>query len=80
MKVLCKECGGSGVVPFTPERGGPVCNTCVGYGHLSRRVFESIIATSIDYPSVYMGGPSERSKKLATKIANAIENEFDIFE
>ena len=64
----CKECGGTGTVVFTKERGGPTCNTCMGAGYMTEKVVLPTIASILDHPSVYMGGPSKQSLKKARKI------------
>jgi hypothetical protein len=36
---------------------------------------EHIIASSLDHPSVYMGGPSENSRRKARRIVEALASE-----
>lgn len=71
----CKECQGKGEVEFTKERGGPICNSCGGHGYLTDRILQRIIAAQIDYPSVYMGGPSPASLKKANNIIDILKKE-----
>jgi len=66
--LICKECGGTGKVEFTRERGGPVCNTCGGVGTMTAEVVQRNIASMLDHPSVYMGGPSQGSLRRAGRI------------
>ena len=68
MPLTCKECGGSGKVEFTRERGGPRCNTCGGAGVMTAEVIQRNIASMLDHPSVYMGGPSQGSMRRAKRI------------
>lgn len=71
----CKECNGTGKVVFTKERGGPICNSCGGNGVLTDEILERMIASKIDHPSVYMGGPSVNSRKKAVKIIEMLKKE-----
>jgi hypothetical protein len=71
----CKECNGTGEVVFTKERGGPKCNNCGGNGHLTDEFIKCIMASILDYPSVYMGGPSENNKRRAQKIIDFLKEE-----
>ena len=71
----CKECNGTGEVVFTKERGGPICNNCGGNGYLTDEIIKRIIASILDYPSVYMGGPSEGNKRRAQKIIEFLKEE-----
>ena len=71
----CKECNGTGEVVFTKERGGPRCVNCVGNGYLTDEIIKRIIASILDYPSVYMGGPSEGNKRRAQKIIEFLKEE-----
>lgn len=64
----CKECGGTGKVEFTKERGGPRCNNCGGEGYMTMKVVRPAIASILDNPSVYMGGPSHGSLRKADAI------------
>jgi RecJ-like exonuclease len=73
--VPCKECNGTGQVVFTKERGGPICNNCGGNGHLTVEIIQCTIASIMDYPSVYMGGPSYTNMKKAQKIINFLREE-----
>lgn len=41
-------------------------------------VLRQAIAAALDYPSVYMGGPSPHSIQRAIRIINAIISEYDI--
>ena len=72
---ICKECKGYGLVEFTKEHGGPVCNNCGGKGYMSPEVVQSYIAGILDYPNVYMGGPSQRSLHLAGKIVGMLQDQ-----
>jgi len=74
----CKECNGTGQVVFTRERGGPICNGCAGHGGLTRDLLVIHLAGRFDYPSVYMGGPSDHSKKRADDLVRGLEREFNI--
>lgn len=74
----CKECNGTGQVVYTRERGGPICNGCGGHGGLTRDLLVIHMAGWLDSPSVYMGGPSERSKKRADDFIRGLEREFNI--
>lgn len=71
----CKECGGTGEVIFTKERGGPRCNNCGGNGYLTDESIKITIASILDYPSVYMDGPSEGNKRKAQKIIEFLKQE-----
>ena len=71
----CKECNGTGQVVFTKERGGPTCNNCGGNGYLTDDIIIRMIASIMDYPSVYMGGPSRQSMQKAEKIINILKKE-----
>ena len=71
----CKECNGTGEVVFTKERGGPMCVNCVGNGYLTDEILESTMASIMDYPSVYMGGPSHHSRQKAIKIIKMLKEE-----
>ena len=71
----CKECNGTGKVEFTKERGGPICNNCGGNGHLTNEIIQRIMASIMDYPSVYMGGPSQNNMRKADKIIKFLEKE-----
>lgn len=73
--VCCKECSGTGVVDFTKERGGPVCNNCGGRGTVGREVIERVIGGILDHPSVYMGGPSRQSMRKAAAIADYLSDQ-----
>lgn len=70
----CKRCWGSGEIPFTKERGGPVCTECGGYGYITPSNLKTRIACSLDYPSVYMDGPSPQSRKRAERIFEILED------
>lgn len=71
----CKECDGTGKVVFTKERGGPICNNCGGNGYLTDEIIQRTMASIMDYPSVYMGGPSHHSMKKAEKIIAFLKEE-----
>jgi DnaJ-class molecular chaperone len=71
----CKECNGTGEVVYTKERGGPTCNSCGGAGHLTDIIIQRIMASIMDYPSVYMGGPSPGNMKRAEKIIEFLKKE-----
>lgn len=71
----CKECNGTGEVVFTKEKGGPICNSCGGNGYLTDIILQRMIASKIDYPSVYMGGPSPNSMRKAENILNMLKEE-----
>ena len=75
MATKCKECGGSGQVVFTKERGGPVCNNCGGAGYMTAEIVQRKIASLLDHPSVYMGGPSQGNLKRAGRIVQYLEKE-----
>lgn len=77
--VLCLECGGTGTVTFTKERGGPVCQNCGGKGYMSKDILQQRIAAILDHPSVYMGGPSKQNMRKAQTILDMmIKAGFDI--
>ena len=69
----CKECNGTGEVVFTRERGGPICNSCGGNGYLTDIILCRMIAGQIDYPSLYMGGPSYTSMRKAERIIDMLK-------
>ena len=71
----CKDCSGTGKIVFTKERGGPVCTSCGGNGYLTDEILCRIIAGAIDYPSLYMGGPSYNSIKRAERILSILKEE-----
>ena len=71
----CKECQGTGVVEFTTEFGGPQCNNCGGCGYITRITVERCIASILDSPSVYMGGPSRGSLRKADRIGDYLEDQ-----
>lgn len=75
MPIKCKECQGTGVVKFTKERGGPKCNGCAGFGHMTKHILRLRVGSILDHPSVYMGGPSLNSLKKADRIINYLINE-----
>lgn len=64
----CKQCNGTGEVVFTKEKGGPICPSCGGNGYLTDEILCRMIASTIDHPSVYMGGPSHNSMRKAERI------------
>lgn len=64
----CNNCGGTGKIEFSKERGGPVCPECGGSGALSQELIQRYIAEILDHPSVYMGGPSRGNLARADKI------------
>ncbi len=70
---LCKTCGGTGEVIFTKEHGGPVCNTCHGQGYIDSKVLRPRIAAILDFPSVYMGGPSHGNLRKADRILEMLK-------
>lgn len=70
MKLHCSYCEGKGEIEFTKERGGPVCPMCAGNGFLKKDQVDRYIGAILDHPSLYMGGPSQRSLKIASKISN----------
>lgn len=74
MALTCKECGGTGQVVFTKERGGPVCNTCGGAGTMTPEVVTRNIAAILDHPSIYMGGPSRRSMAMSARITDYLKS------
>lgn len=41
-------------------------------------VLRQAIASAIDYPSVYMGGPSRGAVQKAIRIVKAMSSEYDI--
>jgi DnaJ-class molecular chaperone len=69
----CKQCNGTGEVIFTKERGGPICPSCGGNGYLTDEILCRKIASMIDHPSVYMGGPSPGSMKKAQRIIDMLK-------
>lgn len=71
----CKECNGTGKVEFTKERGGPICNNCGGNGYLTNEIIQRTMASIMDFPSLYMGGPSHNNMKKADKIIKFLEEE-----
>jgi len=71
----CKECNGTGEVVFTKERGGPRCVNCAGNGYLTDELLKLKIASILDFPSAYMGGPSEGNKRRAQKIIDFLKEE-----
>lgn len=71
----CKECNGSGEVVFTKEKGGPICNSCGGNGYLTDEIICLMIASVIDHPSVYMGGPSRNSMRKAEQIIKNLKED-----
>lgn len=71
----CKECNGTGEVVFTKEKGGPICNSCGGNGYLTDEIICRTIASAIDYPSVYMGGPSHNSIRKAERIIKILKED-----
>lgn len=75
MKHLCKECGGKGEVVFTKEKGGPACNNCGGRGVMTKEHMCLAIASILDNPSVYMGGPSQGSLRKADRILEYLEDQ-----
>lgn len=76
--ILCFECSGTGKVPFTKEKGGPICNKCCGHGYLTKRVLLATIGAILDHPNIYMGGPSRPSLKKAEKILDYMKDEWGI--
>ena len=70
----CKECLGTGLVEFTKERGGPTCNSCNGKGHMTKTHLRMLIGSILDYPSIYMGGPSRGSLNKADKILKCFQD------
>lgn len=72
---MCYECGGTGEVLFTKERGGPVCNHCAGHGYMTRKIVQQRIAAILDGNSVYMSGPSKGSMDRADKILKYLEDD-----
>lgn len=74
MTLVCRECKGEGLVEFTKERGGPTCNNCGGAGFLTKELAARAIATSLDHPSVYMGGPSKQSLQKAQRIVEFLDD------
>lgn len=71
----CKECNGTGEVVFTKEKGGPICNSCGGNGYLTDIILQRMIASKIDYPSVYMGGPSHNTMRKAERIIKILKED-----
>lgn len=78
--ITCTECKGTGVVEFTRERGGPKCNNCNGAGYLTRELLEVIFASMLDSPSVYMGGPSQGSRRKARRLIEHLDHDWKVFE
>jgi DnaJ-class molecular chaperone len=71
----CKQCNGTGEVVFTKEKGGPICPSCGGNGYLTDEILCRMIASTIDHPSVYMGGPSHNSIRKAEQIIKNLKKE-----
>jgi hypothetical protein len=71
----CKECNGTGEVVYTKERGGPICNNCGGNGYLTDEIIQRTMASIMDYPSLYMGGPSPGNMKKSQKIIEFLKKE-----
>ena len=71
----CKQCNGTGEVVFTKEKGGPICPSCGGNGYLTDEILCRMIASMIDHPSVYMGGPSINSRRKAVNIIEMLKKE-----
>lgn len=71
----CKECSGTGVVTFSKEKGGPQCQNCGGVGHITPEHAQRAIASILDYPSVYMGGPSQQSMRRALQVIEYLKNQ-----
>lgn len=44
----------------------------------AKYVLRQAIASALDYPSVYMGGPSHQSVRKAIKIVELLTREYDI--
>lgn len=58
------------MVVFTKERGGPLCNNCNGMGYIMAETVKVRIASILDNPSIYMGGPSKSSLRKADRITD----------
>ena len=71
----CKQCNGTGEVVFTKENGGPICPSCGGNGYLTDEILCRMIASTIDHPSVYMGGPSHNSMRKAERIIKILKED-----
>jgi hypothetical protein len=71
----CKECNGTGEIVFTKEKGGPICTNCGGKGHLTDELIQIRMAGIMDFPSVYMGGPSRGNMKKAEKIIDFLKEQ-----
>ena len=71
----CKECNGTGEVVFTKEKGGPICKNCGGNGYLTDEIIQRIMASIMDYPSVYMSGPSRGNMQRSQKIIDFLKKE-----
>ena len=71
----CKQCNGTGEIVFTKEKGGPICPSCGGNGYLTDEILCRMIASTIDHPSVYMGGPSNNSMRKAERIIKNLKEE-----
>ena len=71
----CKECNGTGEVVYTKERGGPICSNCGGNGYLTDEIIQRTMASIMDYPSLYMGGPSHNNMMKADKIIKFLKEE-----
>lgn len=71
----CVKCFGSGTIEYTKEDGGPKCPHCGGNGWLTPELLARYIGNILDYPSVYMGGPSHASLMKAKKIVEFLQAE-----
>jgi len=75
MTSLCRECGGTGEVVFTKERGGPICNSCGGAGFWTPEIVQRVFASMLDHPSVYMGGPSKGNLRRVEPLVKWLQDE-----
>ena len=71
----CKECNGTGEVVYTKEKGGPICKNCGGNGYLTDEIIQRRMASIMDYPSLYMGGPSRGNMQRSQKIIDFLKKE-----
>jgi len=75
VRLVCKECNGTGEVVFTKERGGPKCNNCGGVGYMARQHIGHVVGAILDMPNVYMNGPSPGSLRKAVRILDYLEDQ-----
>jgi hypothetical protein len=71
----CTKCHGLGEIVFTKQDGGPVCPHCGGRGWLTPDLLAIYLASVLDHPSVYMGGPSQANLRRAKRIVEFLQQE-----